>query len=147
MTTPSSPADLTIVPIETPTLGDRSYLISAEGAAVVVDPQRDIDRVLDLARDRGVRISHVLETHIHNDYVTGGLELSRVTGAQYVVPAGDDLGYERRAVRDGDVVDAGLEHLHAMPALARVNLQLCYGISAAGQAALDDALRGCAVEV
>lgn len=108
----SSDVDVTI--IETSGLGDRSYLISADGAAVVVDPQRDIDRVLDLARDRGVRISHVLETHIHNDYVTGGLELSRVTGAEYVVPAGDDLGYERRAVADGDAVDAGPVRLQVM---------------------------------
>lgn len=104
--------DVTI--IETSGLGDRSYLISADGAAVVVDPQRDIDRVLNLARERGVQITHVLETHIHNDYVTGGLELSQVTGAEYVVPAGDDLGYERRAVRDGDTVDAGPVRLQVM---------------------------------
>ncbi|WP_159232829.1 MBL fold metallo-hydrolase [Mycolicibacterium vanbaalenii] len=93
--------------IETTGLGDRSYLISAGGDAVVVDPQRDIDRVLDLARERGVRITHVLETHIHNDYVTGGLELSRSTGAEYVVPAGDDVGYQRRAVSDGDEIRSG----------------------------------------
>ncbi|AWK71820.1 MBL fold metallo-hydrolase [Rhodococcus oxybenzonivorans] len=92
--------------IETSSLGDRSYLISAGAVGVVVDPQRDIDRVLALARDRGVRITHVLETHIHNDYVTGGLELARTVGAEYVVPAGDDVGYQRRAVGDGDLIDA-----------------------------------------
>lgn len=100
-------SDVDVAVIETSGLGDRSYLISADGVAVVVDPQRDIDRVLELADERGVRITCVLETHIHNDYVTGGLELSRVTGAEYVVPAGDDVGYERRAVGDGDIVDAG----------------------------------------
>ncbi|WNG87571.1 MBL fold metallo-hydrolase [Mycobacterium sp. ITM-2016-00317] len=93
--------------IETSGLGDRSYLVCADGIAVVVDPQRDIDRVLSLAGERQVRITHVLETHIHNDYVTGGLELSRVTGAEYAVPAGDEVGYPRRAVGDGDVIDAG----------------------------------------
>ncbi|BAH48282.1 MBL fold metallo-hydrolase [Rhodococcus opacus] len=101
--------------IETSSLGDRSYLISDGAVGVVVDPQRDIDRVLALARDRGVRITHVLETHIHNDYVTGGLELSRTTGAEYVVPTGDDVGYQRRAVSDGDLIDAGpilLQVLH-----------------------------------
>ncbi len=77
--------------IETTGLGDRSYLVTEGDIAVVVDPQRDIDRVLDLAREHGVRITHVLETHIHNDYVTGGLELARVAGAEYVVPAGDDV--------------------------------------------------------
>jgi hydroxyacylglutathione hydrolase len=94
--------------IETPGLGDRSYLVSERGVGVVIDPQRDIDRVLELARGRGVQITHVLETHIHNDYVTGGLELARTVGAEYVVAAGDDVSYERRAVRDGDIIDAGV---------------------------------------
>ncbi|MEU2005805.1 rhodanese-like domain-containing protein [Rhodococcus sp. NPDC019627] len=93
--------------IETSSLGDRSYLVSDGAIGVVVDPQRDIDRVLALARDRGVQITHVLETHIHNDYVTGGLELARTVGAEYVVPTGDDVGYQRRAVGDGDLIDAG----------------------------------------
>ena len=100
--------------IETTGLGDRSYLITEGDVAVVVDPQRDIDRVLDLARDAGVRITHVLETHIHNDYVTGGLELAHVTGAEYVVPAGDDVAYQRRAINDGDVIDAGPIQLQAV---------------------------------
>ncbi|BBX19914.1 MBL fold metallo-hydrolase [Mycolicibacterium duvalii] len=101
--------------IETSGLGDRSYLVAHDGVAVVIDPQRDIDRVLDLARERNVRITHVLETHLHNDYVTGGLDLSNIVGAEYAVPAGDDVGYPRRAVADGDVIDAGpiqLEVLH-----------------------------------
>ncbi|BBX51465.1 MBL fold metallo-hydrolase [Mycolicibacterium poriferae] len=97
--------DVTI--IETSGLGDRSYLVSAEGRAAVIDPQRDIDRILDLADEKGVSITHVLETHIHNDYVTGGLELARTLGAEYVVADGDDVGFTRRAVRDGDVVDVG----------------------------------------
>ena len=100
--------------IETTGLGDRSYLISEGGVAVVVDPQRDIDRVLILARDAGVRITHVLETHVHNDYVTGGLELAHVTGAEYVVPAGDNVAYQRRAIHDGDVIDAGPIRLQAV---------------------------------
>lgn len=103
-----------IAVIETSGLGDRSYLVGSDGIAVVIDPQRDIDRVLDLARERRLRITHVLETHIHNDYVSGGLELSRATGAEYVVPAGKELGYARRAVHDGDVIEAGPMRLQAM---------------------------------
>jgi hydroxyacylglutathione hydrolase len=93
--------------IETTSLGDRSYLISDGGVGVVVDPQRDIDRVQALVADRGVALTHVLETHVHNDYVTGGLELARVTGAAYVVPAGDTVSYERIPASDGDVLVAG----------------------------------------
>ena len=94
-----------IIPVETPTLGDRSYLVHDGEVALVVDPQRDIDRMLDLAREHGVRITHVLETHIHNDYVTGGLALAQHTGAAYHVNAEDPVAYERTPTRDGDVVE------------------------------------------
>ncbi len=93
--------------IETTGLGDRSYLVSDSGIGVVIDPQRDIDRVLALAEKRGVRIALVLETHLHNDYLTGGLELSGRVGADYVVPAGDSVAYERVPAADGDVLEAG----------------------------------------
>jgi hydroxyacylglutathione hydrolase len=58
-----------IVTIETPSLGDRTYLATDGIGALVIDPQRDIDRVLAVAAARGVEVAHVFETHIHNDYV------------------------------------------------------------------------------
>ena len=67
-----------ILTIETPSLGDRSYIVTDGETAAVVDPQRDIDRVLDAVAEHGLRVTHVLETHNHNDYVTGGVELARV---------------------------------------------------------------------
>lgn len=92
-------------------LGNRSYLAGGRQAAVAVDPPRDIDQVLAAAARRGVRISHVVETHIHNDYITGGLELARVTGAAYLVPAGAHVAFVRVPVADGDAVtiDSGLQ--------------------------------------
>ncbi|MET7403689.1 MBL fold metallo-hydrolase [Dactylosporangium sp. NPDC005572] len=96
-----------VLPIETPTLGDRGYLVHDGRVAFVVDPQRDIDRVLDLAAAEGVTITHVFETHLHNDYVTGGHALARRTGATYHVGAGDPVAFDRVPVRDGDVVEVG----------------------------------------
>ncbi|MFD5737709.1 rhodanese-like domain-containing protein [Streptomyces sioyaensis] len=91
-------------------LGNRSYLVGGPHAAVVIDPPRDIDQVIAAAARRGVRIAFVAETHVHNDYVTGGLELARVTGAQYLVPAGAHVSFARTPVADGDTVtvDEGL---------------------------------------
>lgn len=91
-------------------LGNRSYLAGGDGAAVVIDPPRDIDQVIAAAARRGVRIAYVAETHIHNDYVTGGLELARVTGAAYLVPAAASVSFARTPVADGDTVtvDEGL---------------------------------------
>ncbi|MGW4508855.1 rhodanese-like domain-containing protein [Streptomyces sp. NPDC004436] len=91
--------------IETEGLGNRSYLAGGATTAVAVDPPRDIDRVLAAAALRGVRISHVVETHVHNDYVTGGLDLARLTGAAYLVPAGARVSFARVPVADGDTVD------------------------------------------
>ncbi|MFI9730560.1 rhodanese-like domain-containing protein [Streptomyces sp. NPDC052092] len=91
-------------------LGNRSYLAGGAAAAVVIDPPRDIDQVIAAAARRGVRIAYVAETHVHNDYVTGGLELARVTGAAYLVPAAAHVSFARTPVADGDTedVDAGL---------------------------------------
>jgi glyoxylase-like metal-dependent hydrolase (beta-lactamase superfamily II)/rhodanese-related sulfurtransferase len=97
----------TIIPIDTPTLGDRSYLAHDGRVALVIDPQRDIDRVLAVAEQAGVRITHVFETHIHNDYVTGGLALAQATGAAYHVNAEDPVSFERVPVRDGDLIEVG----------------------------------------
>ena len=96
-----------IVTIETPALGDRSYVLVSADEAAVIDPQRDIDRVEAVLADRGVRLSHVFETHVHNDYVTGGLELARRHGAAYVLAAADDVAYERTSARDGDEFPIG----------------------------------------
>jgi hydroxyacylglutathione hydrolase len=107
MTAKGVPSVLRILPIDTPTLGDRSYLVHDGRVAFVVDPQRDIDRVLGLAASEGVRITHVFETHIHNDYVTGGYALAQATGAVYHVNADDPVSFDRVPVRDGDVIAVG----------------------------------------
>jgi hydroxyacylglutathione hydrolase len=94
-----------VVAVDTPSLGDRSYLVHDGQRAFVVDPQRDIDRVLALAAVLGVRITHVFETHLHNDYITGGLALARATGAAYHVNVADEVAFDRSGVADGDVIE------------------------------------------
>ena len=98
---------IAVIPLETPTLGDRSYLVHDGEVAFVVDPQRDIDRVLALLGKQGLRLTHVFESHIHNDYVTGGLALARRTGAEYLVNAEDEVSFERTPVRDGEALQIG----------------------------------------
>ncbi|WP_040337044.1 MBL fold metallo-hydrolase [Candidatus Blastococcus massiliensis] len=115
--------------IETTGLGDRSYLVSADGVGVVVDPQRDIDRVLTLTEKRGVRIALVLETHLHNDYVTGGLELARTVGADYVVPAGDTVAYDRVPAADGDVLEAGPMRLRVLHTPGHTHHHVSYALA------------------
>lgn len=90
--------------VTTSSLGDRSYLAHDGQVAVVVDPQRDVDRVVLLAGRLGVRITHIVETHLHNDYVSGGLALAKLTGAAYLMAAAEKVAFDRVPVADGDEV-------------------------------------------
>jgi hydroxyacylglutathione hydrolase len=83
-------------------LGDRTYLLHDDAVAVVVDPQRDPQPYLETAARLGVRITHVLETHIHNDYVSGGLALARRAGATYVLPRGEKVAFADERLALGD---------------------------------------------
>ena len=90
-------------------LGHLSTLIADDsaGVAAVVDPRRDVDAYLDAAREINVRITHVVETHLHNDYVSGGRELAALTGATHLIGAGAALAHEHRPLRDGATFDVG----------------------------------------
>jgi glyoxylase-like metal-dependent hydrolase (beta-lactamase superfamily II)/rhodanese-related sulfurtransferase len=123
-----------VVAIDTPTLGDRSYLAHDGSVALIVDPQRDIDRVLALAAARGVRITHVFETHLHNDYVTGGLALARLTGAAYHVSAADPVAFDRVPVRDGEVIEVSpVMSVMVLATPGHTFTHLSYVLQAAGQ--------------
>ena len=116
--------------IETSSLGDRSYLATDGELAVVVDPQRDIDRVLDLVDKFGVRVSHVLETHVHNDYVTGGLELAQRTGAAYVLPADSGVGFDHVSARDGQLIESGRMRLQVLHTPGHTDHHVSYALAA-----------------
>jgi hydroxyacylglutathione hydrolase len=123
-----------IASVDTPGLGDRSYLAHDGTVALAIDPQRDIDRVLSLARALGVRITHVFETHLHNDYVTGGLALSLATGAAYHVSAADQVAFDRVPVADGDLIEAGpAMRLRVLATPGHTFNHLSYVLEAAGR--------------
>lgn len=90
-------------------LGHQSYCVAdgEMGAAAIIDPRRDVDVYLDAAGRMGARITHVLETHLHNDYVTGARELAARTGATIVTSADAQPAYSHMPVHDGDRIDVG----------------------------------------
>ncbi|MGQ0669576.1 MAG: MBL fold metallo-hydrolase [Actinomycetota bacterium] len=95
-------------------LGDNSYLIVSDGEAAIVDPQRDVGRVLAAAEARRAGIRLVLETHVHNDYVSGALELRVATGAEIAGSAAAGYGFAYSALREGDELELGGVRLRAM---------------------------------
>ncbi|GAA1653656.1 rhodanese-like domain-containing protein [Catellatospora bangladeshensis] len=82
-----------IVSFRTPGLGDQTYLLTHDGQGVLVDPQRDIDRFLTAAAERDVQLRFVLETHLHNDYVSGARQAAQRAGAELVLPAAAGPAY------------------------------------------------------
>jgi hydroxyacylglutathione hydrolase len=99
-----------LVTFRTPGLGDQSYLLTHAGRGILVDPQRDLDRFLSAAADRDVELRFVLETHLHNDYVSGAVQAAQRTGAELVLPAAAAPEYRHtpafhlEELKDGDLV-------------------------------------------
>ena len=118
-----------VIVIETPQLGDRSYLVHDGTVALVIDPQRDTDRVEDAVREAGVKITHVAETHLHNDYVTGGFELARAHGARYLVNAADPVKFEREPVTDGQIIQVGALSVSVVATPGHTHTHLSYIVS------------------
>jgi glyoxylase-like metal-dependent hydrolase (beta-lactamase superfamily II)/rhodanese-related sulfurtransferase len=91
----------------TPGLGDNSYLLISGGEAVVVDPQRDAWRFLAAADARKLRVRYVCETHVHNDYVSGALEIRAAAGAEIAAPARGTYEFAHRAMAEGEDLRVG----------------------------------------
>ncbi|HMO94615.1 MAG TPA: MBL fold metallo-hydrolase [Tepidiformaceae bacterium] len=96
-------------------LGDSSYLVVSDGIGAVIDPQRDIRPILQAAAGYGASLSYVLETHVHNDYVSGGRELAAL-GAEVLVPAGSDIEFPHRELGEGQALELGVSKLVAVRA-------------------------------
>jgi glyoxylase-like metal-dependent hydrolase (beta-lactamase superfamily II)/rhodanese-related sulfurtransferase len=99
----------------TDSLGDASYIVISDGIAAVVDPQRDVRPFLAAAREHGAEIRYVFETHVHNDYVSGGRELAAL-GATIVAPASSGLEFPHVDANDGDEISVGCARLRAVAA-------------------------------
>jgi hydroxyacylglutathione hydrolase len=90
--------------------GCLSYLIGCgeAGQAIVVDPGRDrVNEYLRLARKKGLRIAHIVETHTHADHISGNRDLAAVTRAPILVHHGAGVAFEHQGVRDGDAIRVG----------------------------------------
>lgn len=118
--------NIKILNIDTITLGDRSYLVHDGTTALVVDPQRDIDRINNLLIEKNLKLGVVVETHIHNDYLSGGLELTREHGVPYVINKEDDVSFAHLSVTDQEVIDVGSFRIRALKTPGHTFTHLAY---------------------
>jgi len=96
-------------------LAHASYIVASEGIAAVIDPQRDVDLYLDYAREKSLSIEHIIETHLHADFVSGHHELAQRTGARIYLGEDAHATFAHIAIKDGDTLQFGnarLDFLH-----------------------------------
>ncbi len=134
-------------------LAQASYLLACQrsGEALIVDPQRDVDRYLDLAAREGVSITAIAETHIHADYLSGARELAERTGAKLHVSGcgGEDWqyrwldsfsgggSYDAMRVRDGDAFTIGGISLRVMHTPGHTPEHVCFLVTDKGGGATE----------
>lgn len=115
---PGLPGELRAWQLQRPAKACLSYVIGVPGArCVVVDPARFPQPYLDLAAEHGMTVTHVVDTHVHADHISGGPALAAELGVEYHLPPEDTGGvvpFPSRPLRDGDVLDLGEAQVRAM---------------------------------
>src|SRR6266702_3697443 len=106
-------------------LAHASYLIGADGAAAVVDPQRDVEQYLSEAAAQGLQIKYIIETHLHADFVSGHRELAARTGADIVFGVKAGATIPHHPVTDGDELTIGKVRLRIMETPGHTPESIC----------------------
>src|SRR5215813_7861248 len=110
-------------------LAHASYLVSSEGIAAVIDPQRDVEIYLDAAKEKNLKIAHIIETHLHADFVSGHHELARRTGARIYLGEGSGSTFPHTAVKDRDSLQFGQCRFDFLATPGHTVESMCVGIT------------------
>ena len=97
-------------------LGNSAYLIGSDDTkkGILIDPLRDVDRYLQAASGRGIQLTHVLDTHLHADFVSGNREIAQQTGAMIAASAAAGLGFDHQRLTEDTVIDLGAFQIRVM---------------------------------
>lgn len=88
-----------------PGIAHSSYIVAGNTTCAVIDPERDISRYLDFALQMNLSVTHILETHLHADFISGHLDLADATGARIYAPASGRCAFPHAALSEGDTID------------------------------------------
>lgn len=91
-----------------------SYMLAGKQSCAVIDPRRDVQMYVDEARSLGVDITHVLETHLHADFISGHMELADRTGARIYAPKSGECAFDHVPLSEGDIIELEDMRLHVL---------------------------------
>jgi len=97
-------------------LGNSAYLIGSHATkkGILIDPLRDVDRYLHAASEHGIQLTHVLDTHLHADFISGNREIANQTGAQIGASAEAQVGFDHTPLTETSIIDLGAFQVHVM---------------------------------
>ncbi len=107
-------------------LSEAAYFIASDGEAAVIDPLRDVDTYIEMARERGVIIKYIFETHFHADFISGHVELSQKTGAPIIYGPDTVASFKIQVAKDGEVFKIGKLALKALHTPGHTLESTCY---------------------
>ncbi|MCL2294684.1 MAG: MBL fold metallo-hydrolase [Spirochaetes bacterium] len=102
--------------INTPGLGCFSYVVGCPvaGVMMIVDPRRDTDIYLHIADKNGMRITHIFDTHVHADHISGSQQLKAATNADIYIHENAPVEYEAKKLKNGDEFTFGKAHVRIL---------------------------------
>jgi hydroxyacylglutathione hydrolase len=107
-------------------LSEAAYYIESEGEAAIVDPLRDVDDYLQLAKERNATIKYIFETHFHADFVSGHLELSKACSAPIIYGPQTTTRYPVTIAKDGEVFKLGKANIEVLHTPGHTVESTCY---------------------
>ncbi len=109
-----------------PGIAHSSYIVAGNRTCAVIDPARDVGRYLAAARGMGLTITHVIETHLHADFVSGHLDLAEATGAEIYAPGAGHCSFPHEPLVEGDEVELEEVTFRVIETAGHTPEHICY---------------------
>lgn len=107
-------------------LSEAAYYIESDGEAAIIDPLRDIEGYLELARERNAAIKYIFETHFHADFVSGHIDLAKATNAPIIYGPKTETAFEATIAQDGQIFSIGKLQLKVLHTPGHTIESTCY---------------------
>ncbi|MDO8842674.1 rhodanese-like domain-containing protein [Methanocalculus sp.] len=109
-----------------PGIAHSSYIVAGNKSCAVIDPSRDVGRYINYAKENGLSITHILETHLHADFISGHLDLADLTGAAIYAPKSGNCAFPHVPVAEGDQIELEDMRFSVIDTAGHTPEHICY---------------------